>query len=161
VQYDLRANNIPFIGLLGAPSPSAPPRPVAAAAPIQPKKGEGVTLVWNETFDYKKTTLTPAARAHLDAEVLPKIRSFAEIRSITISGHADTVGSPAYNQRISEERARAVRAHLVKNGVDASKIKLVGHGKSAAEPCAGADKEACLAASRRVQIEVQGTLKTN
>jgi outer membrane protein OmpA-like peptidoglycan-associated protein len=155
VQYDLRANNIAFVGLPGAPAS----RPVAAAAPLPVKQGEVVTLVWDEVFDYKKTTLSAAARAHLDSEVLPKIRSFAEIRSIGISGHADSVGSPAYNQRISEERAQAVRAYLVKNGVAASKIKVAGHGKSTAKPCAGADKEECLAASRRVQIEVQGTLK--
>jgi OOP family OmpA-OmpF porin len=160
VQYDLQANNIPFVGLLAAPpAAQAAPRPLAIAATAEPGKPAPVTLVWNEVFDYKKTTLSPAARAHLDSEVLPKIRSFAEIGFISVSGHADSVGSPAYNQRISEQRAQAVRAYLVKNGVAASKIKVAGHGKSTAKPCAGADKEECLAASRRVQIEIQGTLR--
>jgi len=162
VQYDLRANNIPFVGLPGAPraaAPQAAPAPVAVAAPVAVKKGEAVTLAWNAAFGYKSTALSSVARARLDREVLPKIRGFADIRSITVSGHADSVGSAAYNQRISEQRAQAVRAYLVKHGVPASKIKVIGHGESAAQPCAGADKEACQAASRRVDIEVQGTLK--
>jgi len=167
LQYDLEANNVPFVGQLGvAPPPSA-------AAPVirevrhepEPKKPAIVTLVWNtEQFDYKKSNLTPAIRAKLDSDVVPKLKDFSDVRYLNISGHTDNIGSASYNQRLSERRANAVRTYLVSNGADASKIEIYGFGKTVpAKSCPGEGKakqrKDCLAPNRRVQIEIQGTLR--
>jgi outer membrane protein OmpA-like peptidoglycan-associated protein len=174
LQYDLEANNIPFVGQLGV----APPRPATAApapapAPVirevrhepEPKKPAIVTLVWNtEQFEYKKSNLTPAIRAKLDSDVVPKLKDFSDVRYLNISGHTDNIGSASYNQRLSERRANAVRTYLVSHGADASKIEIYGFGKTLpAKSCPGEGKKKerkdCLAPNRRVQIEVQGTLR--
>lgn len=175
LQYDLEANNVPFVGQLGV----APPRPATAAAPApapapvirevrhepEPKKPAIVTLVWNtEQFDYKKSSLTPAIRAKLEADVVPKLKDFSDVRYLNISGHTDNIGSATYNQRLSERRANAVRTYLVSQGADASKIEIYGFGKTLpAKSCPGEGKakarKDCLAPNRRVQIEVQGTLR--
>jgi outer membrane protein OmpA-like peptidoglycan-associated protein len=175
LQYDLEANNVPFVGQLGV----APPRPATAAAPLpapapvirevrhepEPKKPAIVTLVWNtEQFDYKQSKLTPEIRAKLDSDVVPKLKDFSDVRYVNISGHTDNIGSAVYNQRLSERRANAVRTYLVTQGADASKIEIYGFGKTVpAKSCAGEGKgkerKDCLAPNRRVQIEVQGTLR--
>ena len=175
LQYDLEANNVSFVGQLGL----APPRSATAAAPApapapvirevrhepEPKKPAIVTLVWNtEQFDYKKSNLTPAIRAKLDSDVVPKLKDFSDVRYLNISGHTDNIGSASYNQRLSERRANAVRTYLVSNGADASKIEIYGFGKTVpAKSCPGEGKgkqrKDCLAPNRRVQIEVQGTLR--
>ena len=177
LQYDLEANNIPFVGQLGVapprPATAAAPAPVPAPAPVirevrhepEPKKPAIVTLVWNtEQFDYKKSGLTPAIRAKLDSDVVPKLKDFSDVRYLNISGHTDNIGSASYNQRLSERRATAVRTYLVSHGADASKIEIYGFGKTVpAKSCPGEGKakarKDCLAPNRRVQIEVQGTLR--
>jgi outer membrane protein OmpA-like peptidoglycan-associated protein len=170
VQYDLQANNVPFVGLFGAPNPQAvvaapaPPKPVAVSTSPEPKKPATLTLVWTEQFDYKSSRLTPATRAQLDRDVVPKLKDFTEIRYINVSGHADRVGSSGYNQRLSERRAQAVRTYLVQNGADGDKIEVFGFGKTMpAKSCPEAKRtkalKECLAPNRRVQIEIQGTLK--
>jgi OmpA-OmpF porin, OOP family len=182
LQYDLEANNVPFVGQLGLalPAPVAA-APVAAAAPAPrlaprddpppprheplPKKPAVVTLVWNtEQFDYKKSKLTSAIRVKLDSDVVPKLRDFSDVRYINISGHTDNIGSATYNQRLSERRANAVRVYLVAHGADDSKIETYGFGKTVPnQSCPGEGKgkqrKECLAPNRRVQIEVQGTLR--
>jgi outer membrane protein OmpA-like peptidoglycan-associated protein len=156
VQYDLDANNIPFLGQL----PSAEPQP----KPGEPKKPAIVTLVWTEQFEFNSTMLTPEARAKLDSDVVPKLRDFTEIRYINVNGHADYLGSPQYNQRLSEKRAEAVRAYLVSQGAEEAKTEVFGFGKTLPlKSCRDEKKRRalveCLAPNRRVQIEIQGTLK--
>ena len=158
VQYDLVANSIPFVGLLGARSAQA----VTASGEFDATKP--VTLVWTQSFDYNRSGLTPAVRAKIDADVVPKLKDFAEIRHINVNGHSDLLGSPKYNQRLSEKRAEAVRAYLVAQGADASKIQVFGYGKTIpVKSCRGLSQRKalieCLAPNRRVQIEVQGMLR--
>ena len=171
VQYDLEANNVPFVGQLGV----APPRPATAPAPIpvirevrhepEPQKPAFVTLVWTtDGFDRRKATLTPAIRAKLDSDVVPKLKDFSDVRYLNISGHTDNIGPAGYNQRLSERRAKAVRTYLVAHGADASKIEIYGFGKTLpAKSCPGDEnrktRRECLASNRRVQIELEGTLK--
>jgi Outer membrane protein and related peptidoglycan-associated (lipo)proteins len=49
--------------------------------------------------------------------------------NITVQGHTDSVGTNEYNQKLSERRAKAVKDELVKNGIDASKIEVIGYGE--------------------------------
>ena len=79
---------------------------------------------------------------------------------IIVNGHADRLGSPQYNQQLSEKRAEAVRAYLVSKGVDASGIETLGFGKTLpVKSCPDQERKAlieCLAPNRRVVVEVQG-----
>jgi len=167
VQYDLAANSIPFVGQYGVrPLATKPPAlPVAArSGEFDSKKPRLVTLVWTEAFEYNRTALSSDVRAKLDSDILPKLKDFAEIRYINVNGHSDLLGSPDYNQQLSEKRAEAVRAYLVSQGAAAEKIEVYGYGKTM--PVKGC-REAkgrramieCLAPNRRVQIEVQGLLR--
>ena len=169
VQYDLQANTVPFVGQYGirplAVRPTA--QPVAArSGEFDPKKPSIVTLVWTEAFDFNRTALSAEVRAKIDADVLPKLRDFAEIRYINVNGHSDLLGSSAYNQELSEKRAAAVRDYLVSQGASAEKIEVYGYGKtmpvkSCREEKGRRELIECLAPNRRVQIEAQGLLRAS
>ncbi|HUQ25141.1 MAG TPA: OmpA family protein [Burkholderiales bacterium] len=168
VQYDLEANSVPFVGQFGvrplAAKSSAQVVSVARQSEFDPKKPSIVTLVWTESFDFNRAALAPEVRAKIDADVLPKLKDFAEIRYINVNGHSDLLGSPTYNQQLSEQRAEAVRAYLVSQGASADKIEVFGFGKTLPVKSCREEKGRramieCHAPNRRVQIEVQGTLR--
>jgi OOP family OmpA-OmpF porin len=149
-----------------APAPAPAPAPVAtprAAAPAPaPKKPAIINLASTELFEFNKATLTADARAKLDAEVIGKLKEFSDIRYVNVNGHADRLGTPQYNQRLSEKRAEAVRAYLVSKGTDSAKVEVFGFGKTLpVKSCPDQSKRAalieCLTPNRRVVVEVQGT----
>ena len=91
---------------------------------------------------------------------------FDNIRFININGYADRIGSLQYNQKLSERRADAVKAYLVRQGADGGKIETMGYGKQyvgSMLPVVQCDQKnrkaliACLAPNRRAEIEVLGT----
>ena len=157
-----------------APAPAAPPPPVAKPAPPppapkpvakpEPKKPAVITLSSTELFEFDKAVLTPEARNKLDTEIVAKARDLASVAHVQIDGHADRIGSHPYNQRLSEQRADAVRAYLVSRGFNASAMDTIGFGKTLpVKSCPGqltakTRKEliACLAPNRRVAVEVKG-----
>lgn len=161
VQYNLRSVSISFVGQLGVPDPDAQPIAVKRAQ-AESRNPEPVSLGWAGHFPFGEAALSEEARAKLDAELLPQLGALGEVRTIHVSGHADRMGSPEYNQRLSEERAAALRDYLVQKGVDPKKIEVVGYGttmpvKSCEEEKTRAALIECLAANRRAAIEVQGT----
>jgi len=144
-----------------APAPVVAPR---AAAPVAaaPKKPAIINLASTELFEFNKATLTADARAKLDAEVIARLKDFGDIRYVNVNGHADRLGTPTYNQRLSEKRAEAVRAYLVSKGTDSAKVEVFGFGKTLPVQSCPDQKDrksmiACLAPNRRVVVEVQGT----
>lgn len=75
-------------------------------------------------------------------------------------GHTDSIGSDAYNQKLSERRAAAVKAYLVSKGIEANRVYTEGKGEK--QPVAenrtnGRDNPEGRAKNRRVEIEVVGT----
>ena len=70
-----------------------------------------------------------------------------------VEGNTDSVGSDAYNQKLSERRADAVKDVLVKSDIDGSRITTVGYGES--RPVASNDTEEGRAKNRRVSIVVK------
>ena len=115
-------------------------------------------------FDkYRDKDMLPGGREKLN-DVADKINSYIKdtLEGINLTGHTDRLGSDAYNQRLSERRAKTVKNYLVKKGVDASKISSSGHGER--EPvvqCKGNKPTkkliACLQPNRRVDVEIRGT----
>jgi len=154
-----------------APPPAAAPAPVVApraAEPVKPapvaapKKPAVLTVTSTELFEFNKATLTTEARAKLDKEVVARAKDFANLTLVHVDGHADRLGSPQYNQKLSEKRADAVRAYLVSKGFDASKVETLGSGKTLpVKSCPDQkDRKAlieCLSPNRRVVVEVKGT----
>jgi OOP family OmpA-OmpF porin len=91
---------------------------------------------------------------------------FGDLRFINISGYTDRIGSVQYNQKLSERRASAVKAYLVRQGADGAKIETTGYGKmyvGSTLPVASCSQKerkaliACLQPNRRAEIEVLGT----
>jgi OOP family OmpA-OmpF porin len=146
-----------------APAPAVTPRASGAPAPVPGvKKPAVVNLSATQLFAFDKATLTPEARGVLDSEVIAKLKNLGEIRFINVNGHADRIGTPQYNQRLSDRRAGSVRAYLVSRGVDASRIETFGFGKTQpVKSCPGEKKTPalieCLQPNRRVVVEFQGT----
>lgn len=97
---------------------------------IDLKKVEvGQTIVLrNIFFDYDKATLRDASRNEL--ERLIKLLNENPTLRIEISGHTDSQGDATYNQKLSENRAKAVVEYLVKAGIDPKRLEYKGYGES-------------------------------
>jgi len=139
----------------------APPPPAPVAKPEPPKKPSVITVTSTELFEFNKAVLTSDAKAKLDNEVVSRAKDFQSVALVHVDGHADRLGSPQYNQKLSEKRADAVRAYLVSKGFDASKIETLGSGKTNPVKSCPDQKDRkslieCLAPNRRVVVEVKG-----
>lgn len=151
-------------------SPIAPPvvaqaaAPVPVPAPAAPKRCDfSVTLANDETFAFNKAVLNPAAKKHIDNEVLSKLNQCAKVEIVLVTGHADRLGSQQYNQKLSEKRADAVATYLKSKGVTAE-IDTLGAGKTqSVKACDDKLPRSklieCLAPNRRVVVEGRGVAK--
>jgi OOP family OmpA-OmpF porin len=148
-----------------APKSAAPaaaaPAAAAAAAAAKPA-AEKVTLAADALFDFNKAVLRPEGKAKLD-DVAAKINDI-KLEVIIAVGHADRIGTDAYNQKLSERRAAAVKEYLVAKGVEANRVYTEGKGKkqpvTKADQCKGPKSKKvidCLQPDRRVEIEIIGT----
>jgi OOP family OmpA-OmpF porin len=126
--------------------PNTPP-------PQQQPDVQKVTYAADAFFDFDKSVLKPAGRASL-SELAQKIQGI-NLEVIVATGHTDSIGSVAYNQRLSMRRAAAVKAYLVSKGIPKDRIYTEGKGKS--QPVATNKTAAGRAKNRRVEIEVVGT----
>lgn len=142
------------------PPPVVEPAPVVVAAPMP----ERVTFSTDSLFNFNKSVVKPEGKRALDK--FAQDLKGTQFNQVSITGHTDRLGSDAYNMRLSNRRAEAVKAYLVDPaGIDASKI--VTHGKGETEPvtkpgqCKGKKPTkkliACLQPDRRVEVEVAGT----
>jgi len=78
--------------------------------------------------------------------------------NLTIEGHTDNVGKAAYNKKLSQQRADAVKNYMVKKGgVDAGRLKSIGYGQE--KPVASNKTKAGRAKNRRVEAAVDYTIK--
>ena len=109
-------------------------------------------------FDFDKSTLRPDAVAIL-SEAAQILSRYPELK-VEVAGHTDSKGTDAYNQALSERRARAVYDYLTSNGVDASRLAGPnGYGES--RPIApntnedGSDNPEGRARNRRTELNVQ------
>ena len=142
-------------GALQAPAAAPAPAPVAAApAPAPaPVAAQKVTYAADAFFDFDKSVLKPEGRAKLD-DLVSKIQGI-NLEVIIAVGHTDSVGSDAYNQRLSVRRAEAVKAYLVSKGIERNRIYTEGKGEK--QPVASNSTAEGRAKNRRVEVEVVGT----
>jgi outer membrane protein OmpA-like peptidoglycan-associated protein len=128
-----------------------PPATVAYVPPpiVAPAASPSSYLVF---FDFNKSDLTSQAVGIVDTAA--KNAGPAKVTQLTVTGHTDTVGSDAYNLRLSRRRAESVAAQLEKDGVASSEIAIVAKGKrDLLVPTADGVKEP---QNRRVQIVYSG-----
>jgi OmpA-OmpF porin, OOP family len=137
-----------------AAAPAAPPPAAAAPAPApQPPAATKVTYAADAFFDFDKSVLKPEGRAKLD-DLVGKVKGI-NLEVIIAVGHTDSVGSDAYNQRLSVRRAEAVKAYLVSKGIEKNRVYTEGKGEK--QPVADNKTAEGRAKNRRVEIEVVGT----
>ena len=159
------------------PAPAPIPEPVVApvvAAPapvvvavvepvVVPPVPQRVQFSADSLFTFDRATLGPAGETAL-ATFGQQLQG-TEFDSITVEGHTDRLGTSAYNQRLSLQRAESVKAYLVTSlAVPQDKVKAVGMGESSpvtkATDCPGkkatAATIACLQPDRRVEVDVVG-----
>ena len=136
-----------------APAAAAPAAAAPAAAPAAPPAATKVTYAADAFFDFDKSVLKPEGKAKLD-DLVGKIKDI-NLEVIIAVGHTDSVGSDAYNQKLSVRRSEAVKAYLVSKGIEKNRVYTEGKGEK--QPVADNKTAEGRAKNRRVEIEVVGT----
>ena len=122
-------------------------------------KTPNVTVAANEVklkkqvhFAHDAATIEPDSHALLE-ELADVLKNRAEISKLEIQGHTDNTGSPVYNQRLSQQRADAVRDALMKLGIDGSRMESKGYGQD--KPLVPNVSPANRSRNRRVQLIIK------
>ena len=142
-----------------APTPVAPPAvaPAPVVVPVVPPPpapvSEKVTFAADAFFDTGKSVLKPDAQAKL-ADLVDKTKG-VNLEVIIAVGHTDTVGSAAYNQKLSIARAESVKKFLTGKGIETNRVYTEGKGFT--QPVADNKTAEGRAKNRRVEVEVVGT----
>ena len=142
------------------PAPAPAPQAPAAPAPAAPRP-EKVTTASTVNFDFDRYVIRPDARSKLD-DLVGKLRG-ANLEVVIAVGHADRIGSDAYNMKLSVRRADSVKAYLVSKGIAANRVYTEGKGeRQPVKECKGDKKTneliACLEPNRRVETEAVGSV---
>jgi outer membrane protein OmpA-like peptidoglycan-associated protein len=130
----------------------------AALGQIAETRRTALGLVMNLGGDHLKFEFDKADLRAQDKELLSRIAGIlmtSHDYTISVNGHTDDVGSDAYNQKLSERRAQAVRDYLVQAGLPAEILSVEGHGKSL--PLVRGTSEAARAKNRRVELGLVNT----
>ena len=165
--YNIDANETEWLAGVGfgvnfggssKPAPVVEPapavEPVAVAEPEQVI--ETVRVELDVKFDFDKANVKPESQA--DIKALADFMNQYPQTTTVVEGHTDARGTDAYNQKLSERRANAVREVLVNQyGVDANRVNAVGYGES--RPVADNASDAGRAINRRVEAEVEAQIK--
>jgi OOP family OmpA-OmpF porin len=150
---------------LPEPAPAPAPQVVEAPAPTPAPLPQNLPfrLSSDAFFDFDNATLRPEGLAALDD--LVKRLEVSQYDTVSIVGHTDHIGTPQYNQKLSERRANALRDYLVGKGVPAEKIAASGLGeKDPVAKCSnlrGARLIACLQPDRYAEFTVSGTVQVS
>lgn len=172
---------VPAAASVQANAPAAPVMPVAPAAPVastspaqvppvattkpapsaEEKAVQNCQQQLNDAmkgktilFETNKAVIRQDSVALLDSLVgiVSTCKSVIAGRGIQISGHTDNVGNDAYNQKLSEQRAGAVKNYFVQKGMEAALVNSVGYGES--RPVASNDNEAGRSQNRRITFDI-------
>lgn len=140
-------------------APKAAAAPAPASAPKPAPQIEKVSFSADTLFDFNKATLKPEGKEALDELFLKLFGMKLEV--IVTTGYTDSIGTDAYNQKLSLKRAEAVKAYLVEKGVEENRVYVEGKGEANPKVTCNEKNRAarikCEAPNRRVDIEVVGT----
>lgn len=136
----------------GCPPPAVVEE-VAVVEKVEPLPQQETIIVRDLLFPFDSAQIAEQDRMRL-SEIATRLRGEAATTRLSIVGHTDSVGAEAYNQRLSERRARAVADFLVSAGVPrASIVQVTGAGES--RPVADNGSDGGRSQNRRVEIDVQ------
>jgi OOP family OmpA-OmpF porin len=131
------------------PPPPPPPKPKPAPPPPAPKV-ERTIILDDVLFDFDKSTIKPEA-----AKILDRLVAFMnenKDKKASLAGFTDSIGTEAYNLKLSDRRWMSVKDYVVKKGVDGGRVSGQGFGES--KPIADNKTAAGRAKNRRVEIKV-------
>jgi outer membrane protein OmpA-like peptidoglycan-associated protein len=113
---------------------------------------EEVIVIRDVHFQFDKATLTPSDKQVLD-KIATRLKQEAPTARLTVTGHTDSVGSDAYNQKLSDKRAHSVVEYLIQQGVPRSSfVSVTGAGES--QPVADNKTADGRAMNRRTEIKI-------
>jgi OOP family OmpA-OmpF porin len=142
---------------LAGPQPASAPPAIATARTPPPAVSAGEPLFASVLFEFDRALLRQTETAKLDRLLQG---GFKRIEAI---GHADRIGPAAYNMRLSERRAQAVKAYLVGRNVDPAAVRTSAKGElepASGDACADMGPQIrrnvglvkCLQPDRRVEV---------
>ena len=99
-------------------------------------------------FDFDKADIKPDSKPIID-QIVKLLKNNPSL-NITVEGHTDNVGTPAYNTRLSDARARSVVSALTAEGIEARRLKAMGYGQD--KPIADNSTDDGKARNRRVEL---------
>jgi outer membrane protein OmpA-like peptidoglycan-associated protein len=151
--------------IVGTPPPlPEPPPPPPPPPPPEPKRVEvtqdQIVIREKIQFETGKAVIKPESFGLVD-EITAAVRDTAAIKKLSIEGHTDDVGSDKYNQKLSDQRASAVRTYLIEKGIEAG--RLVSKGWGEAKPIGDNTTEEGREQNRRVEfiiVEQEAVKKT-
>lgn len=132
--------------------PNTPAGQRVDATGCKGKVANNETVTLNVEFDFDKATIRSSDDAQL-ANIATVLKNHEEVSGVEVEGHTDSVGSDEYNQKLSENRANAVKGRMVENGVAADRLNAVGYGES--KPIADNATAEGRQKNRRVQAVFQ------
>lgn len=154
--YLIKKADAPVPPIAQAEEPA--PEPAPAPEKFETRK---ISLSADALFDFNKAQLKPQGKVLLDD--LARGLSGVKYDTIEAIGHTDRIGSAAYNQKLSLQRANAVKSYLEGTGIAADRISASGKGETQpvtkAGDCKGPKSKkviACLQPDRRVDVDVSG-----
>jgi outer membrane protein OmpA-like peptidoglycan-associated protein len=120
----------------------------------RPSEGEiAVNLTNDILFDFNSSSLRTESRQTL-RDLAANFRNYPD-EQVTVEGHTDLVGTPSYNQTLSDQRASSVSSFLIDEGVPSSRITSIGYGET--RPKASNDTPEGRQVNRRVEIHIRAT----
>jgi OOP family OmpA-OmpF porin len=134
----------------GCPPPVVKPQPRVEKEIIE----KGRTTL-NVLFDFDKSTIKKGYFNDID-ELVAVMKQYPDI-NVTVEGHTDSLGKDAYNKKLSQRRADAIKGYMVKKGIDANRLTAIGYGEE--KPIADNDTKAGQAQNRRVEAEANYIIK--
>jgi len=141
---------ISVVGTLPAPPPAPPPPPPEPEKRVKLEDNK-ITITEKIQFEYNSSNILEVSHSLLN-EVAEVIKGAPRIKKLQIEGHASSEGNDDYNMRLSEGRAKAVKAYLVGQGIPETKLVAKGFGET--KPIASNDTEEGREKNRRVEFNI-------
>jgi outer membrane protein OmpA-like peptidoglycan-associated protein len=136
-------------------TPPKPPEPPKEEPPPPPKPkrvevtADKIVIREKIQFDLNKATIKPESNELL-GEIVDVFKENTHIKKVSIEGHTDNQGSDAYNQKLSDQRAKSVLDYLVGKGIEAKRLTSKGFGES--KPIGNNETEEGKEENRRVEF---------
>jgi outer membrane protein OmpA-like peptidoglycan-associated protein len=124
--------------------------PYLKDVPLSPMSAGTTVVLKNIFFDFDKTELLPESRVEL-ARLIDLLNKNPRMK-IEIGGHTDNRGTREYNQKLSENRAKAVYTYLIEHGIDKARLSYKGYGME--KPIDTNDTDEGRANNRRTEFTV-------